>query len=166
MEKIISVYWFAILFLVAGGVYMMVASFYGKPYDIREVEANILSEKVADCISYAGVVNPKIYDINKGFNFSFEQNFLKECNLNFNVENDWSRTQYFILVEFFDINEKPVFNFSAGNFNLKANCEVQKEKSYKKLGYCLKKKFYSTSGDKQFLIKITSVVAKNEKNIE
>ena len=37
-EKYLSVYWFVILAIVAGGIIAMVFVFYGKPYDIREIE--------------------------------------------------------------------------------------------------------------------------------
>ena len=62
MEKLMSVYWFVILFLVAGGVYSMVNVFYGHPYDVREVESNLLSQKIADCVSYGGIINTEIFD--------------------------------------------------------------------------------------------------------
>ena len=47
-EKIISVYWFVILFLVAGTIAYSVSIFYGNPYDVREIESNILANKIAD----------------------------------------------------------------------------------------------------------------------
>ena len=56
-DKIISVYWFAILVIVAVGIFGMVYVFYGSPYDVREIEANALLNQVADCVSYAGKIN-------------------------------------------------------------------------------------------------------------
>lgn len=163
MEKIISVYWFAILFLVAGGIYVMVISFYGHSYDVRELEAKALSEKVASCISYGGVLNPLIY--NEIFNESFEESFLEVCNLNFKTEDFWKEGQYYVLVEFFDINENLVFEFDEGNFNLKADCEIKKE-NYERLNYCSEDRFYTTSSNSQFLVKIITIINKNEKNVE
>ena len=45
-DKIISVYWFTILFIVAGAIVYMAAAFYGEPYDVREIEANILINQI------------------------------------------------------------------------------------------------------------------------
>ena len=45
-EKIISVYWFVILIIIAGAVVAMVSLFYGSPYDVRVTEANIMINQV------------------------------------------------------------------------------------------------------------------------
>src|SRR3989344_5603718 len=46
-EKIISVYWFVILIIIAGAVVAMVSLFYGSPYDVRVTEANIMINQVS-----------------------------------------------------------------------------------------------------------------------
>ena len=56
MEKIISVYWFAILIIVAAAVSAMVINFYNSPYDVRELEANLMIDNVANCLSESGVL--------------------------------------------------------------------------------------------------------------
>ena len=53
-DKIISVYWFAILFIVAAAVVYMAALFYGAPYDARGIESDILTNQIADCLSQGG----------------------------------------------------------------------------------------------------------------
>ncbi len=45
-DKILSLYWFAVLIIVAGGIFGMVYVFYGSPYDVREIEANVLLNKI------------------------------------------------------------------------------------------------------------------------
>jgi len=55
-EKVLSVYWFVILLLVAGGVFAMVYNFYHHPYDVREIEANLMINTVADCVSTGGKI--------------------------------------------------------------------------------------------------------------
>lgn len=142
---------------------MMVTNFYGHPYDVRELEAKALSEKVADCISYGGQLNGFLYD--EFYNDSFGENFLANCNLNFETEDLWEEEQYYVLVEAFDINENLDFEFEGGNSNLRSACELNDEKDYETIGYCSEDKFYSTSRNRQFLIKITTVVGKGEKNV-
>lgn len=60
-EKILAVYWFAILFLVSAGVFSMVFSFQ-IPYDVRELEASVLTGKVASCLAPQGVINSEILE--------------------------------------------------------------------------------------------------------
>ena len=99
-NKIISVYWFAILFIVAAVIVYMVISFYGGPYDIREAEAHALTNKVAGCLSEAGVLREGIFK--EGIlNEDFRENFMEKCRLNFEVEDvhNWrEQGQYLSLI--------------------------------------------------------------------
>jgi len=155
-DKIISVYWFAILFIVAGAIIYIVASFYGEPYDVREIEANILINKVADCIANKGYLNAEKTD-------------LENCDLNFNVENfkNWNNDQYFLEVNYyeFDTTNKFLDTISEGNINLKENCD-KKEKNFP---VCITRNFYTLEKigeeDKQREIQILSIVRKTEKNV-
>lgn len=148
-EKIISVYWFAILFIVAAAIVYMVSSFYGKPYDIRELEAKILADKIAECLSVGGYINENWVNFNN-------DNFLSQCRLNFNVEetHGWNDDQYYIEIK---ISEKII---SVGNSNLKDFC-LQEEN----FPICFEKSLYAI--DKQnnnYKIDILSIVRKTEKN--
>ncbi len=58
-EKILAVYWFAILILVSAGVFSMVFSFQA-PYDVRELEASVLTGQVADCVSEQGILDYRL----------------------------------------------------------------------------------------------------------
>ena len=75
-DKLISVYWFAILFIVAAAIVYMVLSFYGEPYDARELEANALTNQIADCLSEAGYLKEGILE-------RVETDLLETCDLNF-----------------------------------------------------------------------------------
>ena len=94
--KILSVYWFAILVIVAVGVIAMVFVFYGKPYDVRKAEGEILINKIADCLSSD---DGKLKQISN----------LDECHLNFGEKNE-----FYIEVGGLGIKQ--------GNFNLKDDC--------------------------------------------
>src|SRR3989344_5053032 len=56
-DKILSVYWFAIFFMVAAGILTMMYVFYNTPFDVREIESDILTMKIAECISKQGVLD-------------------------------------------------------------------------------------------------------------
>ena len=95
-SKILSVYWFAILAIVAVGIVAMVIVFYGKPYDVREMEGSILINKIADCLSDS---EWKLKSVNS----------LDECHLDFGEKNE-----FYVEVEELGVKQ--------GNFNLKENC--------------------------------------------
>jgi len=160
-EKIISVYWFAILFIVAGAVVAMVALFYGKPYDVREMEAQILVNHVANCLSDTGYLKEGIIG-----NEEFQNNFLEECAINFNTEEKSSDPQYFLKVEIFQESNR-VFEISEGNINLVASCGVESEIEKERLAKCAEREFYSLDSENNlYLIKVLSIIRKTEKNVQ
>ena len=156
MGKVLSVYWFAILVIIAGGVFAMVYLFYHQPYDVRELEADILAQKVAACISEKGMLKEELGD------FKFD-----DCHLNFEVEEIWDVTQYYAGVEFFSIGDtdNSLLEISEGNKNFVSSCEIQEDEEYTKLAKCVERRFYSVDDkNNQYLIKILSVVGKGDKN--
>lgn len=164
-DKILSVYWFAILIIVAGGLFGMVYVFYGTPYDVREIETKLMIDKIADCVSYAGRINPNL--ISQG---TFDKNFnlSTNCHLILNSE-EWGDEQYYIEFNFYKIDNlnNPVFKTSEGNNNLLTSCEVQQDKEYSRLAKCQRGSFYSIdSSNNQYIIKILASVRKAEKNVK
>ena len=160
-DKIIPVYWFVILFLVAAGISYMVISFYGKPYDIRELEANALTNRIADCVSANGYLKEEVLTP------SFQNDLLTKCNLNFEVEDayDWkNKEQFYVKLEVFEFNSKvKVVEASAGNVNLKNFCEMKG----KYLPTCIRRSFYSIDeSNNQYQINILSIVNKVDKNVK
>ena len=175
-EKIISVYWFAILAIVAGSLVIVMAIFYGEPYDIRRMEANAITNQIAECISpEPGKINPEIFGEEK-FKESFKAIFLKECNLNFNSEEEfsWKDNQYYVQVEFFEFSDYDfdnpkdnpiIFSFNEGNPNLNI-LNTGKEDEEWMFPLKVYKIMYLSQGEREFLVKITSIVGKNEKNLK
>ena len=160
-DKIISVYCFVILFLVAAAVSYMVISFYGKPYDVRGLEANILTNRIADCVSENGYIKEET------LTREFGNEFLEKCKLNFEAENihDWqSQEQYYAQVEVIGFNSNAkISEFSAGNVNLKNFCETKG----KYMPLCLQRSFYSIDkNNTQYQVNILSIVKKVEKNVK
>ncbi len=152
-EKVLSVYWFVILILVAGGIFAMVYNFYHHPYDIREIEANIMLNKAADCISTGGKINSGVFEND------FKDNFMKTCDLTF--ETEYEGPQYYLQVELGD-----GFSIEEGNQNLVSSCGLEAEVEEEKLAKCVERSFYSLdSAGNIYLIKILSIVRKTEKNV-
>jgi len=160
-EKTISVYWFAILIIVAGVIIYMVTFVYGKPYDIRGSESEILSGNIANCLSEGGYLKE-----NTLTNPSFKQNFLKICKVNLKTP-DFPETkgEYYIEVNFYDFNTGSKLNSSTseGNINLKQYCGLEGKTN----PVCSNKDFYVIDkGQKAYSINIISVVNKADKNVQ
>lgn len=163
-EKILSIYWFAILIIIAGAVVAMVSLFYGTPYDVREAEANIIVNKIANCLSENGKLSDRLFNEAKNLNEDF--NLKEKCNFILETESKSETGEYFLQTEFYNLNNEKVFSISEGNSNLYADCKIQDEK-YKKISKCVEREFYSLdpfSDSSAFKIKIISAVSKTEKN--
>lgn len=159
-DKILSVYWFAVLFIVAAAIVYMVVSFYGHPYDVRAAEANALTNKVADCLSTGGYFDVSVLK-------SSQKDFLITCGINFTTENiyNWSNDQFYLEVHIYNFSSgkagNELFSTTQGNTNLRDSC-TQPGPS---MPVCIQRSFYSVDKDNnQYKINITSVVRKTEKN--
>jgi len=165
-EEILAMYWFAIILIIAGGIYLMIYYFYGTPYDIRDLESRILMNQIADCVSYGGKINSSLV---LGGIFSVNQeNFLDTCHLNFN-SSEWDVEQFYTEVNFYELDnlENSSFMIKKGNEDWEANCEIQEGEDYEKLAQCAEKSFYSVDEtNNQYIIKILTVVRKSEKNVK
>jgi len=150
MEKILGVYWFVILTLVAGAIVFMVSSFYGDPYDVRELEANIMINNIANCITEPE--SGQLREIDE----EFRNNFLEECNLNFKTNDEG---QYYVKIEFLDFDTRdPAYSLiEKGNINLKNNPNKNSLVSSEK-------PFYVLRNNQEVIVKITSIINKEKQN--
>lgn len=165
-DKLISIYWFVVLVLVAGGIVMMANVFYSSPYDVRSTEANILSTKVSDCIYFGGKMNPALVGVNGVFKQEFKDNFLSHCNLNFNPDTTFTQKQYYTQADFYhfgEIDAKKSFELSAGNKNWITDCNITTAKP--KLPVCYNDSFLAKGPTgKLYLVKTLSIVGNVNKN--
>ena len=161
-DMILSVYWFAILALVAAGIFVMVYLFYGHPSDVREMEVSILIDKIATCFAQGGRVLDNVGEINSG-------NFLEKCNLDFDVEEVFKirEGQYYVNISFDKLdNPENIFHevIEVGNANFVSSC-FSDDVEYKRQAICIQEKFYALSQDnKKIMITIFTSVRKTEKN--
>lgn len=160
-EKVISVYWFTILFIVAGAVVYMVAVFYGNPYDVREAESEILLGKVADCLSDQGIFREGVV-VNGKFG-----SFFDSCDITLEVEDSfgWEDDQIYIRLELFeyDLTNFAVGNrldsFEVGNDGL--TCEISSGEGFP---VCSTGSVYAVEGESPYVVKIFNAIGKIEKN--
>jgi len=151
-DKLISIYWFAILVIVATGVVIMVNVFYGSQYDVREIEAGILSQKVADCIYPGGKMNPLLVTPQGAFREDFKDRFMERCSLNFDTGDELKRPQYYLEVNFYKEGnlKKNVFSLVEGNLNFKEDCKIDLEEE--KLANCVNKEFFAISPSEEIYL--------------
>ncbi|MCK9568297.1 hypothetical protein M0R72_05090 [Candidatus Pacearchaeota archaeon] len=155
-DTMFSLYWFAILLIVAGGIILMVFVFYGNPYDVREIEANLLVDKIATCVSYGGKINSSL--ISDGKVQSIDT--LDNCHLNLSEE-------YFYEITFYKVEDmvNPFLKTQGGNLNLAASCAITDEDS-SNLPKCINRSFYSIdNANNQYIIEILTAIKKTEQNV-
>jgi len=164
-DKILSVYWFAMLFIIASGIFAIVYVFYLYPFDVREIEAAVLTGRIAECVSIQGIFDSDFISDTTGKSF-----ISRQCHFNFNSEFD--EMQYYAEVKIYDFKtfgnlSTPMKTIFDGNGNLKADCELQKssKNNFKTQSKCSEKLIYSIDDENvPYLVKILSVVRKTEKN--
>lgn len=158
-EKIMSVYWFVILAIVAGAIVIGVMLFYSSVIDIRDLETEILANKIIDCVAKGGVIEGVL---DKDFDL------IKNCNLNFE-DSDYERNQYYVGVKIYDFAKcdsadcgDVIKKVEVGRSDFVAICNDDKT-----FPVCKEKSIYSTGGkDNQYLINILVGVRKTEKNVK
>ena len=97
-EKLLSIWWLFIIAMVGTGIVFGVSMFYSAEIDVRKMEAEILNDKISDCLFEQGVLidnllendfdifqecklNKKVIDSDFYFNISIlneSQNVIKE----------------------------------------------------------------------------------------
>jgi hypothetical protein len=164
VDKLISVYWFVILVIIAGGVVGMVNVFYNSPYDIREVEGNILSNKIADCVYSGGKLNP-LFNSNGIFRDEFRDNFLDRCNLVFETGRELEIPQYYFSIEFLENGDKKKSKFftEEGNNRRREDCFIDSSKDT--LSKCIRNSFWVNGANNEaYLVNMLVVINKVNEN--
>jgi len=159
-DKIISVYWFVILFIVAAAVVYMVYSFYGEPYDVRKIETQKLNNLVVECF-LNGVRLDETFRAE-----DFSDNFLELCNLNLDTEDiyNWrARGQYFVSVNLSEFNSgAEIFSHYEGNSDLADSCSFDG----REFPVCFERAVYILDEDNNpYKLYVLSIVRKTEKNV-
>jgi hypothetical protein len=112
-DKLLSLWWFFILFIIAGGILIGVAIFYSAEINVNPVEADILSSKLSECITPSGIFN---------YNFlSSDVDIFKECNLNKKVFGRGSSFYFNVSI----YNETSLEReFIEGDHSFEADCRI------------------------------------------
>ncbi|MBS3073840.1 hypothetical protein J4447_00110 [Candidatus Pacearchaeota archaeon] len=147
----IMIFWQFLMWLLVGlGIVIGVVSFYASQIEVKAIEAEILSERIAGClIDSKGVFNLKY------FSDSGKYELLNDCGLSRGILDE---SGYFYIIANLtlvsDINSvgntenwKPLKSFSIGNKDLLFQCDVKRKgMEAQKFGDCTQRSLYGFYG--------------------
>jgi len=157
-EKILSVYWFLILVLVAGAIVVGVMLFYSSPFDVRAMEAELLSDKIVDCISDTGHLRQDVADAVLQKTLS-DFDLIGNCNLNLE-DSTFMNDQYYVSLEVYHLDGQKIDGVDIGRVDFVPVCNQEGE-----FPKCVEKRVLLVNGE-EFIIKVLSGVRKTEKNVK
>jgi len=150
-ENLLSIWWFLVLVIVAGGIALGVFMFYSADVDVREVEAGIMANKIYDCLNDNGHL--------KGDVFLKDFDLYKECDINRNVFFE-DGTGYYLNVSIFEGNIN-IFENHSRSEDLKRNCIIGKGIGTKDFPECFLGEerflFISNGVEKELAVKVLAV---------
>lgn len=156
---LMSIWWWVIMGVSGIFIIMCVLVINGSPIDVRKAEAEILANRIIDCL----VVNGKLVDMPQNINIE------EFCGFNFNefIDGKVEKSQYYVQLKIKDLDGKEIKNIETFDSSyIKDSCELQKKtKLQKKLPRCVEKEIYSLMKDgKEVKILIFTGVNKGGKN--
>lgn len=113
-SKVLSMWWFLVLIIIAVGVMAGVMIFYAKKVDVRLLEADLMSKKLYDCLAAYGIVNQEFLNGRDLFDICYLD---KEVVMN--------SGRYFIKIELLDLQGNNLFSAKKyGNSAFEEDCNV------------------------------------------
>ncbi len=128
-QKLISIWWLIMLAIVGVGITAGVLIYSSANVDVREVEAEILNEKISDCIFENGFLIEEFLE--EGFDF------FEKCKLNEDVFGEGSAF-YFSVKVYNELGEL-IKEAREGDASFERDCEIQKVVRAKNYPKCVKK---------------------------
>ena len=164
-EKLLSIWWFFVLAIVGVGVSAGVLIYHSADVDIREIEAEVLYEKIFNCV------------VEQGFLISglLEEDFdiFKDCKLN---EEIFEYGSYFYFnIQIFNESNNLIKEIKGGDFSFEKDCRIQEESEERdkiEARYyprCVRKKevvlYYQDGGIKDVSLEILTASNQNGRKI-
>ena len=101
-EKLLSIWWLFIIAMVGIGIVFGVSMFYSAEIDVRKVEAEILSDKISDCLFEQGILIDSLLES--------DFDIFQECKLNKKV----IESDFYINISFLDELQNVIKEISEG----------------------------------------------------
>ena len=148
-EKILSLWWFFVLIIIAVGIIIAVFIYSSVDIPIKKLEADILANRVIDCLVKDAQINQDFLDKKLDI-FEF-------CNLNKEIID--SSGKYYLRVDIYDFDgNKDVSlvkdKYKFGVFAIETQCKLEGKEDYPK---CSEKNIYVLdNNDKQFILNVVA----------
>lgn len=157
--RLLSFYWLIIFVIISIGIVSATVIFYGDPFDVRQVESRILSDKIIECIIEDGQLKQDVWD---GLNRD-GTNLQEICNLDFQKQG-YDLPQFYVEVKVSNEEGKEVIYDEGGLGRYKAFC-VADTRNYP---ICHKEKlFVLDQVNNEFTeVNIFTSVAKTKQNVQ
>jgi len=142
-EKVLSIWWFLIIVIIAVAIVAGTLIFYGANINVKKAEGIVMAEKLANCIVKGGYLQ---VSINKLEDFDFFNN----CYLDEEIIKDPSNYYFEISVKNLDTGQEK--KIKRGNPEYEQDCRISSVTVAKYYPRCAEFKFYALGKNKERLI--------------
>jgi len=150
-ERVLSFFWLLVLVIVGLFVAIGVIMFYSSEQDVRELETEILSARVIDCLLENGQLSIELVDDE----VALKNNLLEKCKLK---ENVFVENNLYLGVGFYDINNLNLrYQIDVGDNSYAVLCGVEAEKDLE----CTEKNAFVLNGQEKLRVHV--LAASNNK---
>jgi hypothetical protein len=121
-EKVLSIWWFFVLAIIGAGIVVGVLMYYSTEVDVRNLEANILAERLESCLTNGLYLNQEV--------LSKEFNVYEKCGLNKEIFDTEGLFYFKISINYLDgkevkeAREEPIIG---GDTSFPANCDFSEK---------------------------------------
>lgn len=149
-QKILSAWWFFVLVIIGGAIVMGVLIYYGSGVNIKELEADVLGERIMRCIVNKG-------ELRGDFSNSFD--VFSECNIKKELFN--KPCNFYLKISVFDQSDNLEYQIKQGDYSFENDCFTEKLVEAKHYPKCSEKKEILTY--KETKRKIVVLAASNQR---
>lgn len=149
VEKLISVWWFFVLFIIGLGIVFGVMIYYSAETVVKKIEAESLYQRIFDCLVNNGYLNQRIFEN------SF--NVFEGCGLNPDVFGKGSLFYFKVSV----YNENSLINEKAYGASFEKECQIVEKVAAKRYPECSIRN-QTVLDDKGKEIKLVILTASNQ----
>ena len=139
-EKLLSIWMFIIWFIIAFAIVSGVWIFYSAKIDIKELQAQALSNRLSDCIADKGINN-----------LADKEKIFSECRINKNFNN------FYFRIDIYDsISSTKIKSISAGDPDLELQYNLREKSSAENFARCSEDKIvvYDSEENKNLIVKM------------
>ena len=127
-EKLFSLWWFFILAMVGAGIVAGVFIFYSADFDVREIEAESLYNRLSNCVVEQGYLTDTFFDE------SFD--VFERCDLD---KGTATSGDFYFKISILDANRHPIKEISEGTRTFEADCKIGGNLVAKDFPKCIEK---------------------------